>query len=105
MIGGRTWWRRSTGHWLQYVLNTTERSSGDSATTAMGQRVCCPLSSRRASNSTTARLSTLVDAMVSVVAWSPASHVRFFLTNSRSLLCPRIVPDDHTSKALSLTLV
>ena len=35
-MGGLTWRRPSTGHWLQYVRNSIERSSGDSATTATG---------------------------------------------------------------------
>ena len=44
------------------MRNTTDRSSGDSATTATGQTRSCPSCSRCASSSTTARPSTHVAA-------------------------------------------
>ncbi len=72
-MGGLIGRRPTTGHWVQYVRNTTDRSSGDSATTATGHEICSPSGSSRATYSTTARPPVDVAATVPMFAWRAAS--------------------------------
>ncbi|UIJ57060.1 hypothetical protein LWP59_23185 [Amycolatopsis acidiphila] len=75
------------------MRNTTDRSSGDWATTATGQATSRPsFATRWASSSTTARSPSVVAAAVSIRACRPASHARFRRTNFSSCLWPRTSP-------------
>ena len=89
---GLTSCRPISGHWLQYVRNTIDRSSWDSATTATGQATSRPSCVRCTTSSTTARPSAAVVATVSVRRFIPASHSSFWLTKCRTSRRPRTSP-------------